>query len=261
VSPPANPFDDAGTAQDFAVGHYSNLRGRVRTANVDGQLAEHLAPDPLRIVDVGGGSGEQSVPLARRGHAVTVADPSEAMLEEARVRLTQEPDTVAARVDLVRAGVDDVVDRLGAGSFDAVLCHGVFMYLDDPQPGLRALVDLATPGGLVSVLATNRRALALRPGLLGDWPCARQLFDSDRYLNGVGVDARADDPDDLGDRLDRLGADTLAWYGVRLFTDAWPIGRPPEDDPDAVLAAEWEAARRDPYRQVSRLFHLIARRR
>ncbi len=51
----------------FVGGHYGTPRGRVRTYVIDRHLAAHLPPPPLRIVDVGGGAGHQSIPLARRG--------------------------------------------------------------------------------------------------------------------------------------------------------------------------------------------------
>jgi hypothetical protein len=47
---------------------------------------------------------------------------------------------------------------------------------------------------------------------------------------------------------------------VRLFTDGWAPGRPATDPEDLVLAVELEATRRDPYRRLSRLFHLVGRR-
>ena len=133
------------------------------------------------------------------------------------------------------------------------------MYLDDPGALVHALVDLAAPGGLVSIVAANRNALAMRPGLRGNVAEARALLGGDRYRNGLGRDTRADDPDELGGLLRRLGAEPVCWYGVRTFTDAWPPGRV-ADDPEAVIALEADASRADPYRQVSRLFHLVARK-
>jgi hypothetical protein len=51
----------------------------------------------------------------------------------------------------------------------------------------------------------------------------------------------------------------VAWYGVWLFTD-W-LDLPPETtDAEAVAAVELQASLRDPYRQLSRVFHLVGRR-
>ena len=94
------------------------------------------------------------------------------------------------------------------------------------------------------------------------------------WLNRLarGVYQRAGDPLELHPTLRMLqrevaglhvgGKTALDWYGVRLFTDGWSSHRPPidADELELVLAVELEASRRDPYRQLSRLFHLIARR-
>ncbi len=55
-----------------------------------------------------------------------------------------------------------------------------------------------------------------------------------------------------------VGAATVAWYGVRLFTDHWdPV--PPGDDLVALVAVEEEAGRRDPFRALAALTHAVAR--
>jgi hypothetical protein len=46
-----------------------------------------------------------------------------------------------------------------------------------------------------------------------------------------------------------------------LFTEAWTLDRPAMDPEEQVFAVELEASRRDPYRQLSWLFHLVGVRR
>lgn len=250
-------WDEAGAR--FVRG-YDTLRGRVRTHVIDRHLDHHLPPAPARVVDVGGGAGTQSLPLARRGYGVTVADPSPSMLDRARRALAGEPAEVASRVSLVECAGEDAARVLG-GRFDAVLCHGVIVYVEDRDPFLDSLCALAAPGGIVSIVAKNVEALAAFPALQGDWAGALEAFGADRQVNGLGIDTRADHVDELGAELSARGVDPVAWYGVRLFTDGWVRGTPAVDDEDAVLAVELEASRRDPYRRLSRLFHLVARRR
>ena len=55
-------------------------------------------------------------------------------------------------------------------------------------------------------------------------------------------------------------AEPEAWYGVWLFTDWMDVSADP-GEVRAVAAVELEASRRDPYRQLSRVFHLVARTR
>ena len=251
----------AELGQRFVDEHYGSLRGRVRTHVIDQHLRIHLAAPPLRVVDVGGGAGHQSIPLARRGYHVTIVEPSPAMLERAQRQLDIENRTVAARVRLVEARGESAPEALDGERFGAVLCHGVVMYLDDPMPMINALSALTDEHGIVSIVAKNVAVLAVRPAFEGDWATALAAFDTDRQINGLGAVTRGDNVDVLSALLAARGVEPVDWYGVRLFTDGWTRDRPPTDDEDLVLAVELEASRREPYRQLSRLFHLIAQRR
>lgn len=246
----------------FIDKHYGSLRGRVRTHVVDAHLCAHLPPPPAPVVDVGGGAGVQSLPLARRGHAVTIVDPSAGMLDRAAADLASEPDDVRGRVTLVHAEGVQAVELLGAARFAGVLSHGVISYLPDPGPMIDALCTLARPGGVVSILAKNAATMAVRPAWEGRWRDALAAFDHDQEVNALGLHTRGDTVEDLTTRLAACEVADVTWYGVRLFIEAWPPGREPvHDDVDDVLAVELEASRRDPYRRLSRLFHLLGRKR
>jgi SAM-dependent methyltransferase len=244
----------------FVDDHYGSLRGRVRTHVIHEHLLARLPPPPATIVDVGGGAGHQSIPLARLGYDVTIVDPSPAMLARAQRQLSPEDPDVAGRVRLVEAAGQDAPAVLGGETFGGVLCHGVLMYLDDPAPVVDALCRLAGPGGVVSIVAKNVEVMAVRPALEGDWATSLAAFDGDRQINGLGLDTRGDRIEDLESLLAGRGVEPVAWYGVRLFTDGWTRDRPATDPEGLVLAVELEASRRDPYRRLSRLFHLLGRR-
>jgi SAM-dependent methyltransferase len=212
----------------------------------------------LRIVDVGGGAGHQSVPLAHEGYDVTIVDPSAAMLDRAREHVVAAD--VERRVQLVQARGENAPAALHGERFGAVLCHGVLMYLDDPEPLIGALCALVDVEGIVSIVTKNVDVMAVRPALEGDWAAALAAFDSDRQVNGLGVDTRGDNVEELSATLRDRGVDPIAWYGVRLFTDGWTRGGPATAE-DLVLQVELAASQRDPYRRISRLFHLVGRGR
>jgi len=151
-------------------------------------------------------------------------------------------------------------DLFPASSFDAVLCHGVLMYFADPGPLLDAVARVSAPGAVVSLLVRNGDALALRPGLLGDWDSVAAAFDGRAYRNRIGVDARADRLADLTAALSARRLPVRQWYGVRVFTDTAPSDAPlPEPATlDAILRHEERAGRTDPYRHVAALLHLVA---
>ena len=174
--------------------------------------------------------------------------------------LAAEPAGVRGLVRIERALIEDYAERAGVSRFPAVLCHGVLMYWADPEPLLQAIAAMTAPGGVVSLLVRNGDALAMRPGLLGDWATCAEAFGTDRYQNRIGITARADRRADLTARLARYGLEVTAWYGVRIFTDTAPGDAEPPADIEALLACEDRAGRTDPYRQVAALLHLIARR-
>lgn len=252
-------WDDAGTR--FVDSYYGSLRGRVRTHVIHQHLRTHLPPPPWGIVDVGGGAGHQSLPLAREGYDVAIVDPSPAMLTRAAERIAHEAESVAQRVRLIEATGEGAPEALSGERFGAVLCHGVLMYLDDPAPLVAALSTLAAPGAIMSIVTKNAATLAVRPALAGDWSGALAAFEGDREINGLGMDTRGDSIDALSNLLRAHHVDTIAWHGVRLFTDGWTPNDLAADDEDLVLQVELTASQRDPYRQLSRLFHLLGRRR
>jgi len=160
------PLDTwAALADPFVEGAYTSVKGQVRTFVLHAQLLRHLPDPPASVLDVGGGAAHQSLPLARLGYDVTVLDPSPAMLAKAEQRLGAEPDEVRRRVRLVEARGEQAEAATGGQRFAAVLCHGVLMYLERPEPLVGALCRCTQPGGLVSVMALNARTLAVRPAL------------------------------------------------------------------------------------------------
>jgi S-adenosylmethionine-dependent methyltransferase len=240
------------------------LRQVVRQEVVGRQLAECLPDLPSRrVLDIGCGQGTQALLLARRGHVVTGLDSSAQLLGDFRAALAREPAEVGHRVRLVQGEAEEIADLFAPSSFDVVLCQGVLMYFPDPDPLLDAIAQVVVPGGLVSLLVRNGDALAMRPGLLGDWDGVGRAFDGLAYRNRIGVDARADRLQDLTAALARRRMPVSRWYGVRVFTDAADSGAPLPDDAtlDAILRSEEQAGRTDPYRHVAALLHLIALRR
>jgi len=250
----------ADLAEQFVDVHYGSLRGRVRTHVLDRQLSWHIPSGPVRVVDVGGGAGNQSIPLARKGHGVTIVDSSEAMLGRAADALSLEHEEVAERVRLVQALGEDAPQALDGATFDLVLCHGVIMYVPDPPLLVSSLARLAKPGGLVSLVFKNAASLASRPALQGDWAAALEAFDQRHQTNGLGVDTVTHTHGEIFDMLEANEVEPIGWYGVRLFTDGWVRDMPGNDEEELVMAVELEASRRDPYRQLSRLVHGVGTR-
>lgn len=204
----AGAVDDtwAGLADQFVDEAYASVKGYVRTYVLHEHLLEHLPAPPAAVLDVGGGAGHQSFPLARAGYEVTILDSSEAMLDKGRERLKRLPAEAQGRVTFVEGKGEEADEAVGGRRFAAVLCQGV-----------------------------------------------------------LGVPGRADTVEELSELLKVRGVEPMCWYGVWLFVDWFEfsgVGLDPSDSEEVAktAAVELEASRRDPYRQLSRVFHLVGRK-
>ena len=148
---------------------------------------------------------------------------------------------------------------MGSGSPQCsatAVCHGVLMYLARPEPLLAAVCRRAAPGGVVSLMTLNARTLAVRPALERRWTDALAAFDATDEVGVLGTDTRGDTVEHLSELLRRHGVEPRAWYGVWLFSD-WMDLPVADTDAEAVAEVELKASLRDPYRQLSRVFHLV----
>jgi SAM-dependent methyltransferase len=255
----------ASLADLFVDEAYASVKGSVRTYVMHQQLLEHLPPAPSSVLDVGGGAGHQSFPLASLGHEVTLLDPSPAMLDKARSRLEQLPAEAQRRVTLVHADGEHAEDAVNGRRFEAVLCHGVLGYLDQPDLVVAQLCRCVAPGGIVSIMTGNAHASAVRPALERRWEDALASFDARTEIGVLGVQGRADTVEEISALISDGGVQPEQWYGVWLFVDWLEFSGAQLDPTDreqvaATAAVELEASRRDPYRAMSRVFHLIGRK-
>jgi S-adenosylmethionine-dependent methyltransferase len=255
----------AGLADHFADEAYASAKGLVRTYVLHQQLLEHLPAPPASVLDIGGGAGHQSFPLAQAGYDVTLLDPSPAMLEKAQQRLGRLPGDAQQRVTLLEADGENAQEAVDEQRFAAVLCHGVLGYLERPEPLVGQLCRCAAAGGVVSIMTGNAKAMAVRPALERRWDDALASFDSSAEIGVLGLPTRAHTVEELSELLRICGVEPLDWYGVWLFVDWLDLSGAGLDpnrsrDVEGAASVELEAGRRDPYRQLSRIFHLVGRK-
>lgn len=244
-------------AETTWVDRLGGLRNLVRQDLIARQLESHVTA-PQTVLDVGCGQGTQAIRLAERGCTVVGVDPSVKLLEQ----LNADALAAGVQVESQVGSLQDLPVLLGDGGFDLVCAHGLLMYLDGAAAALAMLAACVAPGGSLSVIFRNGSALAYRPALRGQWQAAAEALTTRTYVNELGVNATAHTLDNIAGYLAELGLAIVAWYGVRVFTDPMPPDQAPPPEPELrrLLDVEYEAGRRDPYRQFGSQIHVVAQR-
>ena len=217
---------------------------------------------PLRVLDVGGGTGNSAVHLARMGHDVTVVDPS----ADALATLNRRADNagVGARVHGVQGDGDQLHQVLpgseDGGSYDLALCHSVLEVVDDPATTLGELARALRPGGTASVATANRAGAVLARAVAGHPVEALALLeDRDPAPRRASRPARRRfTPADLLALVEAAGLQPGSWRGVSVVADLLDVAA--GADPEAVRRLELALAGSSPYRDVAAGLHLLATR-
>jgi S-adenosylmethionine-dependent methyltransferase len=117
-------------------------------------IQRHLGGRALRVLDVGGGNGFNSIYFAKQGHAVTLLDYSPIMLSEAKQ--SAEKEGVSGKITFCQADAGSTQDVFHGKEFDLILCHLMIEFVSDPKIILKNICQLMAPDGLLSILDANR---------------------------------------------------------------------------------------------------------
>ncbi|GAA4123246.1 methyltransferase [Knoellia locipacati] len=189
---------------------------------------------PLRVIDLGGGTGGLAVPLALAGHDVTVVDPSPDALASLRRRAAEAQ--ASSRVSAVQGDAETLESLVGRDRPDLVLCHGTLEYVDDPGATLALIAGVLAPGGVLSLVVPQRSAAVIARALAGQFAQARAALDR--------ADGRWGDADPVPRRFDRsavlalveaAGLTTTGAHGIRIFSDLVPSALVDSDADRAAL--------------------------
>ncbi|POM24005.1 Malonyl-[acyl-carrier protein] O-methyltransferase [Actinomadura rubteroloni] len=235
-------------------------RGRVRSAVLwDAVLARVASEGPRDVVDVGGGTGGFAVPLAERGHRVTVVDAN----PDALAALERRAAEAGVVVRAVQGDAVDLPGLLGPATADLVLCHNVLEFVDDPAAAMAALTAALRPGGTLSVLAAGRLGGVLSRALGGHFADARAaLADPSGRYGAQDRMPRRFTRESLAELAAGAGLRDVALQGVRIFADLVPSGLTDGDaeSAEALLALEAAAAVHPVLRDLAAQLHLLADR-
>ncbi|MFF2924917.1 methyltransferase [Streptomyces celluloflavus] len=223
--------------------------------------AKAAGRDALDVLDTGGGTGNFAVPVAGLGHRVTVVDPSPNALFALERRAGEAG--VADRVRAVQGDAHGLFDVVERGGYDAVLCHGVLEYVDDPAEGVRNAVAALRPAGTLSLLAAGLGGAVLARALAGHFTEARRALTDPAGHWGAGDPVpRRFTADQLAGLVSGAGLEVGAVHGVRVFADLVP-GVLVDAEPgamEALLKLEAAAAEQPAFHSVATQLHVLAER-
>jgi ubiquinone/menaquinone biosynthesis C-methylase UbiE len=147
----AQPFDAA--AADYDAAFSENLCGRALRESVWRRLGPHIHPG-MRALDLGCGTGEDALFLARQGCTVTAVDSAPAMLNVAAAKIARAE--LGARIRL--SALDfNLPDAEFGGPFDFVLSDfGAVNCVRDIAAFGEKLARCLRPGGIAAIVFMGR---------------------------------------------------------------------------------------------------------
>jgi demethylmenaquinone methyltransferase/2-methoxy-6-polyprenyl-1,4-benzoquinol methylase len=150
-----------GLLSDYSNQALSYDTTRSASPSVLAPLRQALSEAPgRRLLDVGGGTGNYALALAREGWSPLVADRSRGMLAQASAK------------GLATLLADAESLPLAAESFDAVMLVSMLHHVELPRAALAQAMRVLVPGGALAVMLFTREDIS-DAWVLDYFPCAR----------------------------------------------------------------------------------------
>lgn len=236
--------------------------GRLRLDLAFANLQEFLpqALSPLRVLDLGCGTGNLGLRYAGFGFHVTLLDVSQAMLD-----LTERDAQDAGlkgRITLRHGDAIQIAGLFEAESFDVVLCHNVLEFVEDPGAVLCRAARLLRSTGILSVLVRNQPGEVLKAALVnGDLTAAEQTLGADWGDEALyGGKVRLFTAKTLRAMLEDASLVVVAERGVRVFSDYLPPKISRANAYERIFELERKLGALPEFAAVARYTHCIARR-
>jgi S-adenosylmethionine-dependent methyltransferase len=236
------------------------LRADLAFANVQEFVAFPRAPQFLRALDIGSGTGALAVRLARLGAHVTLLDSSSQMLDLAS-RAAREAG-VGSNIAPREGDASHAPDLFPGHFFDLVLCHNVLEFVDDPDAVLRGVSLLMRDSSVLSMLVRTQAGEVWKAAILaGDLAGAERglsaEFGRESLYGGI---ARLFTTDGVHAMLRQASLAATAVRGVRVVSDYLPPTVSRDAEYARILALERCLGSRPEFAAVARYAQFLVRR-
>lgn len=252
---PEQSFD--GAAAIFNE-HAQTLRGYVRYHVIQANLEHFLNKTPMRVLDVGGGSGIDAAWLAVKGHSITFLEASKVQCDAAEARfnffLTK---TERKRIKMMKGGFKDLSKE--DDKYDLLLMHGVAMYQPDPATFIKTAAGFLKKNGLFSLVEKGYYGAQARAIRRSDEEQLKTVHDAHVYLNRMQLNATTFKPEELELFLQAAGVTVTQWGGVRVITDDMfeDVAAMDQATLSQIVKLEYEQGQHPGIRAQGQMLHFI----
>ena len=248
---------------DKYAAYLATPEGRLRLdlafANLQEFLPQPRAARSLRALDLGCGTGETAVRLARLGVRVTLLDFSSSMLDLAK-RAAQEAG-VTEMIVLEQGDAAQAGNLFSAKSFDVVVCHNLLEYVDHPTAVLAAATQVMGDSATVSILVRNQAGEVFKAAIqAGDLVSAEHNLTAEWGQESLyGGSVRLFTPASLRAMLRAASLRVIAERGVRVISDYLPPQISRSAEYRRIFELERKLGSRPEFAAVARYTHYLAR--
>jgi S-adenosylmethionine-dependent methyltransferase len=217
-----------------------------------------------KVLDAGCGLADTAELWLGMNCDLFLCDYASAMLDAARESLN---DRFSGKKDLmhfVEAPAQKLEELFEPGFFDLVLCHTMLEYVDDARNTVNSLANLLRAGGILSCMVVNCHSESIRTAILKQDPAGaasdfgQKVFSAGLFNN---IRKRTFSFGDIEEIITGAGLRSTGEFGIRIFSDFYAAEKLKDQDfYGKALELERLAMDKDPYRQVGRYIHVLAKK-
>lgn len=235
------------------------LRADLAFANLQDFLPVTAGFNSPCALDLGCGTGDASLRLARLGIHVTLLDSSATMLELAERTMVEAG--VNGKIMVKHGDAAQLATIFQAGSFDIVLCHNLLEYVDNPGAVLRGAARvMRDSSSILSVLVRNQAGEIMKAAVqTGDLAAAEHYLTADWGQESLyGGKVRLFTSEALEAILKDASLTIKAGRRVRVVADYLPKQISRSAEYERILALERKLGQRREFVGVARYIQCLA---